>query len=90
MSQRTWNQHFNYVGNVNRILEMHQGGCKENQIAGVFKDEGINIEPHQVKSVVESHEALCSKSLPKEVAQNAIRNNAQNKPFGLDSVPHPA
>ncbi len=90
MSQRSWNGHINYMANVNRILEMHQGGCKENQIAGVFKDEGIPIEPHQVKATIESHDALCSKSLPKAAAQTAVKNNAQNKPFASDCELQPA
>ncbi|MFH7347240.1 hypothetical protein L1A45_01165 [Acinetobacter variabilis] len=90
MSQRTWNQHINYMGNVNRILEMHQGGCKEHQISGVFQDEGIDIKPHQVKATIESHEAMCSKSLPTEVAKNAINHNAQKKPFDLGGDLQPA
>ena len=69
------------MANLNRMLEMHQGGCGVNQIAGVFQDNNIALESHQVKSILESHFPLCSKSLPKEVAQNAIKNNAQNKPF---------
>lgn len=69
---------------------MHQGGCKENQISGVFLDEGIDIKPHQVKSTIESHEALCSKRLPKEAAKNAIKYNAQDKPLDLDGDLQPA
>lgn len=87
MSQRTIKGHINYMANVNRILEMHQGGCGVNQISGVFKDEGIAVEPHQVKSTIDSHDAMCSKALPKAVAQNAINNNAKNKPFESDNAP---
>lgn len=69
---------------------MHQGGCKENQISGVFLDEGIDIRPHHVRATIESHNAMCSKRLPKEAAKNAINNNAQNKPFDLDGDLQPA
>lgn len=81
MSQRSASEHITYMSNLNRMLEMQQGGCGVNQISGCFKDNGISIEPHQVQAHLDAHRALCSTRLPKSESRQAIQNNAQNKPF---------
>lgn len=68
-------EQLNRAGNMNRIMEMHEGGCGPNQIAGAFMDHGIQITATQVINVVETYEALGAKALPKAVAKAAIRAN---------------
>lgn len=87
MSQRTTSEHITYISNLNRMLEMDQGGCGENQISGCFKDNGIPIEPPQVRAVIDSHKALCSKKLPKSESRKAIDNNGKNRPFDESACP---
>lgn len=60
-------------GNENRIMELHEGGCGVNQISGIFLDYGIKVAPMHIAGVIGSHEALCSKALPKSVVKAAIR-----------------
>lgn len=62
----------NCEGNINRMQEMKAGGAGHIKISNTFKKEGINIEPHQVKAIIECAEPLRSKALPKKVAKKAI------------------
>ncbi|MFG0865164.1 hypothetical protein [Pseudomonas sp. FYR_7] len=65
-----------YRGNINRILEMHEHGNGPNAIAGTFQDHGIDVTPNQVKAILDSHDALSSKALPKS-AVKALTTGAQ-------------
>lgn len=80
-------KHLIRAGNMNRIMEMHEGGCGPNQIAGAFLDHGIQITAVQVKNVIETYEALGAKALPKAVAKAAIRANKNTYNNGLTMQP---
>ncbi|HCE1932522.1 hypothetical protein R7M92_20985 [Vibrio sp. Vb2880] len=75
-------------GNINRILEMSQGGMGDNAISGHFKDEGVNISPQFVRSIrTEVHEAS-KKAVTKASAKKAIKasqkdRNGGSEPSGL-------
>jgi hypothetical protein len=60
-------------GNENRIMEMHDAGFGPNQISGIFKDHGVDVSAKGVAGVIEAHDALSSKALPKSVVNAAIR-----------------
>lgn len=62
-----------YTGNVNRIMEFHEDSWGSLSISAVMKEEGIDIEPHQVKAIIDSREALCAKAFPKRKANKLIK-----------------
>lgn len=62
-----------YNGNVNRIMEFHENGWGALSISGVMKEAGIDIEPYQVKALVDTREALSAKAFPKRRGSKLIR-----------------
>jgi hypothetical protein len=63
-------------GNINRIVEMDAAGCGVNTIAGLFMDNGININAGDVSSLLKATNELTKKSLPKAEVAKLI--NQQN------------
>jgi hypothetical protein len=57
---------------MNRIIEMHEGGCGLHQIIGVFRDDGIRISETVVSGVIQGYEPLGKKALSKAAAKAAI------------------
>lgn len=81
-----WFGFSNREGNINRMQEMKAGGAGYIKISNTFKKEGINIEPHQVKAIIECADSLRSKALPKKaiasmhcVQMIATKNAANGK-----------
>lgn len=62
-----------YDGNVKRIMEFHEDNWGSLSISAVMHEEGIEIEPHQVKAIIDSREALCAKAFPKRKAKALIK-----------------
>jgi hypothetical protein len=63
----------NTRGNNKRIMEAHKGGLGECTIAGIFQDEGININATHVKAVIEMEAAGYSKkAMPKKAVKDAV------------------
>lgn len=59
----SWFENNIYLGNKKQMLKMHQeDGFGFNTISSAFKDKGIDVEPYQVKSIIESNGAMCSGS----------------------------
>lgn len=73
-----------YKGNINRIIEMHEGGMGPHAIAGTFKDNNIELEGHQAKAIIDSIAPLKSAKLPKKVARAAIKKTQET--FGSDPL----
>ena len=75
-------------GNGKSIMRMHNAGMGKNQIAGVFKDNGISpVNAKVVQGVIDSHEALGTKALPKEDGKAAIKKHlASNNPGDVDGL----
>ncbi|EMI7479067.1 hypothetical protein RNA47_002771 [Morganella morganii] len=69
-------------GNVNRILEMVEGGAGDNAISGHFKDEGVNISPEFVRSIRTEVEEFSKKAVPKKSTQTAIQAIQTDKQSG--------
>lgn len=63
-----------YVGNTNRILEMHDAGYGPCAIAGVFQDNGISITPQYVAQTVANYVPMTTKALPKLVVKDLINS----------------
>jgi hypothetical protein len=59
-------------GNVNRILEMVEGGAGDNAIVGHFKDEGVNISLQFVRCIRTEVEEFTKKAIPKKTTKKAI------------------
>jgi len=58
-----------YLGNVNRIMEMHERGNGVHAIVGTFRDNGIAVTPAQVEGVIGSVDQLSSKTLRKSAVK---------------------
>jgi len=66
-------QMWKFHGNLNRIIDMDAAGVGANAIAGVFQDNGININANDVRSLLKANEQLTRKALPKTEAQKLIQ-----------------
>jgi hypothetical protein len=75
-------------GNGKSIMRMHNAGMGKNQISGVFKDNGVSaVTPKVVQGVVDSHEALGTRALPKEAEKTAIKaHQASGNPGGAEGL----
>lgn len=61
-------------GNGKAIMRMHDADMGKNQIAGVFKDSRIPaVTAKVVQSVIDSHDALGTRALPKKAVDRAIK-----------------
>lgn len=60
-------------GNINRIIEMTEGGVGKHGISGTFRDEGIELTPESVQGITDSLDELGRKALPKSRSRSAIR-----------------
>jgi hypothetical protein len=75
-------------GNINRILEMSNGGLGDNAISGHFKDKKINVSPQFVREIRIGALEASKKALPKKVAKQAILAvNKDNKTHGTEPLP---
>jgi hypothetical protein len=77
----------NLEGNVKRMQEMKAGGAGPLKIRNTFRKEGIEIETHQVKAILESADNLRVKALPKKVAKQVIEEMKEVKNQGTDTLP---
>ena len=66
-------QMWKFHGNLNRIIDMDAAGVGANAIAGMFQDNGININANDVRSLLKANEQLTRKALPKTEAQKLIQ-----------------
>jgi hypothetical protein len=75
-------------GNGKSIMRMHNEGMGKNQISGVFKDNGIPaVTSKVVQGVIDSHDALATRALPKKVERAAIKAYLASKnPGGVDGL----
>jgi hypothetical protein len=75
-------------GNGKSIMRMHNEGMGKNQISGVFKDNGVSaVTPKVVQGVVDSHEALGTRALPKAAEKKAIKAyQASQNPDGAEGL----
>lgn len=75
-------------GNGKSIMRMHNEGMGKNQISGVFKDNGIPaVNAKVVQGVIDSHDALGAKALPKKVTKSAIKaHQASKSPGDVDGL----
>lgn len=70
-------------GNGKSIMRMYNEGMGKNQISGVFKDNGIPaVNAKVVQGVIDSHEALGTKALPKKAEKTAINAHRTSKDPG--------
>lgn len=70
-------------GNGKAIMRMNSEGMGKNQIAGVFKDNRIPaVTAKVVQCVIESHEALGTKALPREATRDAINAHRGSQNLG--------
>ncbi len=60
-------------GNINRVLEMIEGGAGDNAISGHFKDEGVNISSQFVRGVRLEIDEFSRKAVSKKSTQKAIK-----------------
>lgn len=68
-------QMWKFHGNLNRMVEMDSAGVGANAIAGVFQDNGIDINASDVRSMLKANEVLTKKALPKAEAAKLINQN---------------
>ena len=68
-------QMWKFHGNLKRIVEMDAAGVGANAIAGVFKDNNIDINANDVRSMLKANEVLTKKALPKAEAAKLINQN---------------
>jgi hypothetical protein len=75
-------------GNGKSIIRMHNTGMGPNQISGVFKDNGISaVTPKVVQAVIDSHQALGTRALPKKAEKTAIKaHQALQNPGVVDGL----
>lgn len=75
-------------GNGKSIMRMYKEGMGKNQISGVFMDNGIRaVTPKVVQGVIDSHEALATRALPKKVEKAAIKSHQDSKnPGGVGGL----
>lgn len=59
-------------GNLNRIMEMNAEGMGLNAISGVFRDQGIEILPSDVATIIRTYVPLGAKPLSKAVVRAQI------------------
>ncbi|MRT05957.1 hypothetical protein [Ewingella americana] len=84
----SWFGTSNREGNIQRMLEMKSGGAGHIKISNAFKKEGIKVEPHQVKAIIECAPLLSEKALPKKVSKEVIKEMKENKHQKTDSLPN--
>jgi len=77
----------NLEGNIKRMQEMKAGGAGPLKIRNTFKKEGIEIETHQVKAILECADNLRDKALPKKAARQVIKEMKENKNQETDTLP---
>ncbi|MGZ5607484.1 MAG: hypothetical protein ACXWFI_05800 [Methylobacter sp.] len=77
-------------GNVNRILEMAQGGMGDNAISGHFLDHGVKISPQTVRAIRTEAQELAKKPISKKSTQNAIKATQANKSGSITTGGLPA
>lgn len=59
--------------NTQKIIEMHEGGCKKHAIVGTFRDNGIEVTPEYVEAVITVEAGkFATKFLPNKAAKGAI------------------
>ena len=68
-------QMWKFHGTLNRRVEMDSAGVGANAIAGVFQDNGIDINASDVRSMLKANEVLTKKALPKAEAAKLINQN---------------
>lgn len=68
-------QMWKFHGNLNRMVEMDSAGVGANAIAGVFQDNGIDINASDVRSMLKASKVLTKKALPKAEAAKLINQN---------------
>ena len=86
MSKISFGNSFKLRGNINRTLEMIDGGLGDNAISGVFKDEKIEISPQFVREIRLGAQNASKKALPKKVAKKAIKGVYKDKNNGSDTT----
>jgi hypothetical protein len=59
--------------NINRILEMVDGGAGDNAISGHFKDEGVAISPQFIKAIRTEIDEFTKKAISKSSTKRAIK-----------------
>lgn len=70
--------------NVNRILEMVEGGAGDNAIVGHFKDEGVNISNVLVRSIRTEVDEFTRVAIPKKSTKRAMEAIQADKNDGHD------
>ncbi len=68
-------QMWKFHGNLKRIVDMDAAGVGANAIAGVFKDNNIDIDANDVRSLLKTQQVLAAKALPKEEAEKLIKQH---------------
>jgi hypothetical protein len=77
-------------GNVNRILEMVEGGAGDNAIVGHFKDEGVNISVQLVRCIRTEVEEFTKKAIPKKTTKKAIETIQIDRNGSMNTSGYPA
>lgn len=85
---------WNRSGNTNRIFDMWENGegMGVNQIAGVFRDEGMPITVGYIREVIKNDDIMTGKALPKTKVTKAKRDHKSQQNPGFDDggmVPSP-
>ncbi len=66
-------------GNINRILEMCNGGLGDNLISAHFKDQGVDISVQFVRSIRTEITSFSSKAISKKSTSSAIKGVAKDR-----------
>ncbi len=77
-------------GNVNRVLEMVEGGAGDNAIVGHFKDEGVDISPQFVRVIRTEIDEFTKKAVSKKSTKKAIKAIQTDKNGGSNPGGCPA
>lgn len=68
------------------MIEMNNEGICLNAIAGVFKDNGIDINCDDVRSMLKANKVLTTKALPKKEARKLIESQSKRDQLNIGSI----